>query len=382
MLKSNQTPSMKQIEEHLVGNICRCTGYRPILDAMKTFSNNVRDIEDLDDWVKICPMTTRTDTRKCKLIQQGDRTWFCPRSLESLFNYISNLPEDTEYKLVAGNTARGIYEYITEGDTNIDITKIPELKLVTSSPLEIGGCITITDAMNHFKTMMENDAENYQYLKVINDYLIFVASPALRDVATIAGNLMIKYQYSDFPSDLFTMLETVGAQVNIVFMENGKMKKVSMLPSQFLTIDMSKKVIKSFTFPKIPKTHVFKYFKVSPRNAFSYALVNAGFLAEFDENQKTIVKKPSFVFGGLSGKLAHADEVETDCVGKDLTDPKVFQKIIDNMNKVAQKNTDESHTAGKTYRANLATALLYKFLISSLDQSGAVSNNKVRKIFL
>lgn len=38
LLQENPTPSSVEVERHFDGNLCRCTGYRPILTAMKTFS--------------------------------------------------------------------------------------------------------------------------------------------------------------------------------------------------------------------------------------------------------------------------------------------------------------------------------------------------------
>lgn len=39
-LQENPTPTAKEIEARFDGNLCRCTGYRPILTAMKTFASD------------------------------------------------------------------------------------------------------------------------------------------------------------------------------------------------------------------------------------------------------------------------------------------------------------------------------------------------------
>ena len=54
----NPSPTTAQIEEILDGNLCRCTGYRPIFDAFRSFSSDNRssDIEDLvKKGTKKCP---------------------------------------------------------------------------------------------------------------------------------------------------------------------------------------------------------------------------------------------------------------------------------------------------------------------------------------
>lgn len=119
---------MMEIEQSLASNICRCTGYRPILEAFKTFAsdapepNNLQDIEDL----KICKKNGKTcDNIKCAtewcVVEEKDvkapqnieielkdgKTWFKVQSISDVFNILKKKGDDS-YMFVAGNTAKGI----------------------------------------------------------------------------------------------------------------------------------------------------------------------------------------------------------------------------------------------------------------------------------
>jgi aerobic-type carbon monoxide dehydrogenase small subunit (CoxS/CutS family) len=51
LLKNNPDPTEEEIVEHLDGNICRCTGYRPIIDAVMDAARRMREASDADNVV-------------------------------------------------------------------------------------------------------------------------------------------------------------------------------------------------------------------------------------------------------------------------------------------------------------------------------------------
>ncbi|CAF5137601.1 unnamed protein product, partial [Rotaria magnacalcarata] len=60
-------PTMQDIEEALDGNLCRCTGYRPILDAVKTFASDTNKLPTSEP-----SATTSTTLDKCILFEKQD----------------------------------------------------------------------------------------------------------------------------------------------------------------------------------------------------------------------------------------------------------------------------------------------------------------------
>ena len=125
-----------------------------------------------------------------------------------------------------------------------------------------------------------------------------VASTGVRNTGTLAGNLMIKHNHQYFPSDCFLMLETLGANVVVAnAAENGKEYKYSL--TEWLKISMKKKIVKKFTLPALSKSHVYKTFKITPRQVHAHAYVNAGFLVSnhfpYVENKiKFVIHWPTF----------------------------------------------------------------------------------------
>jgi len=171
-------------------------------------------------------------------------------------------------------------------DIYIDINYIPDLHNIekTDCTLVLGGGITFTIALQTFQKYSYDIG--FKYLSQLAQYVEMIANIPVRNIGTIAGNLMLKYQHKDFSSDLFLMLETIGAQVHVL--ESPSQKK-SLYLWEFLNLDMHHKIIYSIVLPALDDfKYVCRFYKVMPIAQNAKAHVNAGFLFKLDSDGKVM----------------------------------------------------------------------------------------------
>lgn len=80
--------------------------------------------------------------------------------------------------------------------------------------MEIGGNVSITTLMEVL-TQAADQSSDFAYCKQVVSHIDLVANVPVRNNGTLGGNLMIKHQRNEFPSDLFLLCETVGAKITI-----------------------------------------------------------------------------------------------------------------------------------------------------------------------
>ena len=144
MATNPESVNSQDIEDLFDGNVCRCTGYRPILDAFKSFADDANDeiknrLSKLSESAqRKCPITQQAcvGRGKCgkdqpvnevacsvkgmfgsnKINEIGslntkEGKWLYPQSLDELIHIFKTLPDDNNYRLVAGNTGTGGHYY-------------------------------------------------------------------------------------------------------------------------------------------------------------------------------------------------------------------------------------------------------------------------------
>lgn len=84
----------------------------------------------------------------------------------------------------------------------------------------------------------------------------------ISQAGTLAGNLSIKHQHLEFPSDLFVLLESVGAKLAIASSDKEE-DIIEVSPADYLYQDMSKKLILNISLPYLdPNSYLYRSYKV------------------------------------------------------------------------------------------------------------------------
>ncbi|XP_062502119.1 xanthine dehydrogenase/oxidase-like [Corticium candelabrum] len=359
LLKQNPRPTEQQIEDNFDGNICRCTGYRPILDSMKTFAaeRNPIDIEDLNGQFKCSMSCGDCPCEKYVFVPQNGgapKLWLKPRSLVAALKEIAFHSDARKVvRIVAGQTARGVFKNEESSDVYLDIKYIPELHRVkvTDDCVTIGSAVTLS---RFIQVLKENESTEPKY-KALADHLYKVANVAVRNVATWAGNLMMAKSHPEFPSDLVTILDGAGACLTIV--HHSSSEETVDIPS-FLQLDMADKIIVDMTIRGSEQGEQFCTFKVMPRSKNAHAYVNAAFSVV--PSQDGAVKQAHFVFGGIGYHLTKAVKTENFMKGRQIKD------AIQGALEVLSSEIHAQHfpaASSRQHREGLVIALFYKFCV-------------------
>ncbi|XP_063399739.1 xanthine dehydrogenase/oxidase-like [Mytilus trossulus] len=373
--------SMKEVEDAFDDVICRCTGYRPILDAMKSFATDsscrnktsTADIEELGK--TFCSKTGQRCHGKCHphMGQQlqvigADAVWYRPTTLDQLFKIISDNP-GKKVRFVFGNTGSGVY-YRDLGLTNfnilIDLRGIKELYGVdVDSSIILGGNLSITQLIEIFTRFKLTSS--YDYFTQLVDMLQKVATRSVRSLGCWAGNLMLKHLHPEFQSDIYVSLE--AANVGLIIADKTGSNQIPI--SQFLKTDMTNKVIAAMILHSMSEDYIIRMYKVAQRAENSHSFVNAGIRMKIDKSNKFVVKeKPCIVFSGISKDFVHAVQTENYLQGKELNDVKVIQGALTTLASELDPDPNiDSVEPSAGYRKNVAVGFLYSYFLEVLGDT-------------
>ncbi|CAN6993425.1 unnamed protein product [Brassica oleracea var. botrytis] len=390
-----------EAEKAVSGNLCRCTGYRPLVDACKSFSADV-DIEDLGfntfckkglpcyDHTLSSQVCTFPEFLKKELKSLDDPRkyrWSSPVSISELQSLLG-LENGVSVKLVAGNTSTGYYK--EEKDKNydrfVDIRRIPELTAVRRDEkgVELGAAISISKAIEVLR-----EKESVLILLKIASHMEKIASRFVRNTGTIGGNIIMA-QRKHFPSDLTTILVAARATAKIMSTSSGVQEEYTL--EEFLQRPPleAKSILLSLKIPSwrpvkngfsssensemkhsLLDTHLlFETYRAAPRplgNALAF--LNAAFSAEVSLNEagdSVVVNDCLLAFGAYGTKHAHrVKKVEDFLAGKVISD----EVLLEAISLLKDEIVPDKGTSNPGYRSSLAVTFLFEFFGSLTTNS-------------
>ncbi|XP_066250724.1 xanthine dehydrogenase-like isoform X1 [Euwallacea similis] len=369
-LKESGPKTKLQIENSFGGNICRCTGYRPIMEAFYTLASNPVDIEETYSIVETCPKTSLNKTAPLRLkLSKGE--WMKVYYLRDLMGLLRTSGH-VSYMLVAGNTAKGVFWLTSYPKLYICISDIDELNevKVSEDSLILGACVSLTRTMEVFR-QASKDYPKFKHLEQAANHIDLIANVPVRNIGSLGGNLMIKHQHPRFQSDVFLILETMGASLIIIDIDGNELMKS---PKEFLDIDMNKKVIKQIIVPGLdPKKYYFGSYKIMNRAQNTHAVVNAGFL--FALSSRGVVNSASIVYGAINTAFEHASNTEALLKGLTLFDNKTLQKAFSSLDQELVPDIEPPDPSPEC-RKLLAINLFYKYVLSIAPKSKVSPKNQ------
>ncbi|XP_053675022.1 uncharacterized protein LOC128725313 [Anopheles nili] len=374
--------TMEEIENSFGGNICRCTGYRPILDAFKAMAVDAdtklkQKCQDIEDLTKICPKTGSACAGKCAsaaskngpkkglhMSFDEEQEWHKVYNVSDIFAIFESIG-DKPYTLIGGNTAHGVYRRDEAIRVFIDVNAVQELRANSvGSSVTIGAGTSLTELMELLaNTAKQNN--NFSYFEHMIRHIDLIANVPVRNTGTIAGNLSIKNQHREFPSDLYLILEAADAKLTIL---ESQGKTSTVRPSEYVAMDMKKKLLLNVILPPLyPSTNVYRSFKIMPRAQNAHAYVNGAFLLKLDGSN---ILSSNICFGGIDPQFTHAVKTEAFLKGKDLLTNETTQEALKIL--ASELNPDwVLPDAAPEYRKNLALSLFYKFVLNIAPELNA-----------
>jgi len=351
-----------QLDEQLCGNLCRCTGYRPIRDAAADAFGQRNGRDDFDAQLK----NAKAKLKAARYNFAGE-TFLRPASLEKLFAALAGYPDA---RLIAGATDLGleITKRFQRFPTLISIEAIAELNEIDSSDTEwrIGAATTLTKL---------DDLLGAEFPE-IREMLSVFGSRQIRNRATLGGNLVTASPIGDSAPVLLAL------DANLVI-ASATGERVLPLDEFFVSYRKTAlqpgEILKSIVIPR-PQPGIQtrrRFYKASKRREMDISTVAACFAVTLDESGT--ITKARLAYGGVAALPVRAKKAEQALVGKRWSDS-TCEEVVPLLKKEFTPISDVRGSAA--YRQQLIANLLRKFFADDTPEARTRGSASLRRDML
>ncbi|GGA27236.1 xanthine dehydrogenase small subunit [Neptunicoccus cionae] len=350
----NPDPSETEIETALQGNLCRCTGYAPIIRAAKaitSYGSAAHDVLITEREGITRNLSALEDNRRVELVKDNSRA-ILPADVDDLAQALLEYPQAT---LVAGATDVGLWvtKFLRDISPVIFLNHLDGLKQIISdgSGISIGSGVSYSDCGKVL-------CETYPHLSAFWDR---IAGWQIRNMGTIGGNVANGSPIGDMPPVLIAL----GGEITL---RRGTERRS--LPIEEYFIDYGKQdlaegeFLEQITIPKPQAANLHAAYKISKRRDEDISSVCAAFNVSVDDG---IITSARIAFGGMAATPKRASAAEAALLGAPFSEATLIKAAA----KLAEDFTPLSDwRASAEYRLKVAQNLFRRFYLEH-SETGA-----------
>ena len=190
LYKNAAAPTRRDIDDALAGNLCRCTGYQPIIDAAQAMYDGNANVDSWtgaraggdvseDEQGRLAQLATlKSGSTLC--IEHEGRRFYAPREIIDLASLVEQYPDAT---ILAGGTDVGLW--VTKQQRRLEVViytgNVARLRdiVVSDGRIDIGAAASLTDVMPVLG----------EYFPSLDELFLRFASPPIRNAGTLGGNV-------------------------------------------------------------------------------------------------------------------------------------------------------------------------------------------------
>lgn len=349
LYKNHTQPTREIIEDALTGNLCRCTGYKPIVEAAVHACSCVDEDKFSQHENKIIALLQEINEDKTPVvISTPGQCYYKPFTLKYALKFRRGNPD---FMLVGGASDIALRQTKKRELLSriLDISDIPELSYFNDNgqEYEIGSGLNLELLKLH----------SVEKLPALHTILQHFGSLQIRNLANIGGNIGSASPIGDTLPFLYACKATVCLQSE----STGRILDIEEFIKDYRLTDIHPdELITALHIPKPEPETILRSYKVSKRKDLDISTVSAAFSLQLAGE---MVKEIILAFGGMAGKTRRASRTEAFLLGKSWTRTVVEQamEILE-----SEFSPISDARAGAEYRNLVARNLLLKFYIDTL----------------
>lgn len=333
----------KKAKNYLTGNLCRCTGYRPIIEAAVSIElNNTPLLKDRfhnPQWlIEMKKIKSQSVTMNFK-----QKSIFLPVSMAEA---VKAKALDADLRIIGGSTDIGVV--VNKGRMTTPKTMalyhIEELRKIFHDDklITVGATVTLSE----FEEYIEHS------IPELKNMLHIFASPQIKNQATLVGNVVNGSPIADtipflMASDSIVVLASDKGIREVLISEFYiGYKKLDMTPNE---------IVVAIKIPRLHKHEKIRLYKVSMRKDLDISAVTFAGVVEIENNK---ILNARFALGGVGATVIRVKDLEAKAKGADFS-AATFESLALELPNIIKPLSDLR--ASKEYRMKLAQNFFKKF---------------------